>query len=376
MLPAGDIMALTKDLLHKMRKTHGDEKIILSLEEKGFCVSLLKDGKTVELEARDISDFTDMINAGAVSWADYIVDDLRKDAPRIASAMGFSDTLVTTLIKSTRGSYEDFDNEMGILIPAILVDGFDVKIEYLLILLRNGFVLTIHTTEVKRFFRLRRYAKIFMRKIKPNLPSPDKLTLVLIRVIDENNARNFDHLREIETNSDQLSEKLVDVKSPREEIGKDIHMMKHALITYLGGLWETVDVLNSLRYGDPELLTDDQKILQRLGALAMEVNYQIGLAEHMSDVVASGLEVIQSIYNNQLQILNNKLAMLVAYLTVIGTAVLVPNTLATAMSSPAFNLTPADEGWYIALLIGSTILSTVVAYWWVKSKGLLPDSPH
>ncbi|MDD5171909.1 MAG: CorA family divalent cation transporter [Candidatus ainarchaeum sp.] len=365
-------MALRKDLVHKMRKTHGDEKIILSLEEKGFCVSLLKEGKTVELEARDVTDFADMITAGTVSWADYIVDDLKNDAPRVAGALGFSETLINSLVRGTRGSYEDMDTEMGIYIPAIIVNGFDVKIEYLLILLRNGLVLTIHTTEVKRFFRLRRYAKIFMKKIKPNLSPPDKLTLLLIRVIDENNARNFDHLREIETNSDQLSEKLSDVKSPREEIGKDIHMMKHALITYLGGLWETVDVLNSLRYGDPELLTDDPKVLQRLGALAMEVNYQIGLAEHMSDVVASGLEVIQSIYNNQLQILNNKLAMLVAYLTVIGTAVLVPNTLATALSNPAFNMGPQDAVWYSALLIGSTVISTWIAYAWVKSKGLLP----
>jgi hypothetical protein len=37
---------------------------------------------------------------------------------------------------------------------------------------------------------------------------------------------------------------------------------------------------------------------------------------------------------------------------------------------------PADAGWYSVLLIGSTILSTLVAYWWVKSKGLLPDKAH
>jgi magnesium transporter len=151
--------------------------------------------------------------------------------------------------------------------------------------------------------------------------------------------------------------------------------MKHALITYLNGLWETVDVLNTLRYGDPEILTDDPKILQRLGGLVVEVNYQIGLAEHMSEVLASGLEVMQSIYNNQLQVLNNKLALLVAYLTVIGTAVLVPNTLATALSNPAFQMGPEDAGWYIALLAGSTILSTLIAYWWVKSRGLLPEKP-
>ncbi|MCI0504223.1 magnesium transporter CorA [Candidatus Micrarchaeota archaeon] len=365
-------MPLNKDLLHKMRRKHGDERIILSLEEKGFCVAQQKDGRTEEMESRDVRDFLSRAESCSVAWVDYIVEDLAGESPAIASALGFSDSLVSTLLKNKRSGYEDLDDEMGVLIPAIIVNGFDVKVEYLLLLLRNGLVATIHTTEVKRFFRLRRYAKIFMRKIKPTLPSKDKLTHILVRIIDENNARNFDHLREIEENSDKLSAKLSDVKTPREEIGKDIHLMKHALITYLNALWETVDVLNTLRYGDPEILTDDPKLLTRLHGLVVEVNNQIGLAEHMSEVLASGLEVMQSIYNNQLQILNNKLALLVAYLTVLGTAFLVPNTIATALGSSAFALTPADQGWYLALLLGSTIVATVGSYLWVLRMGLLP----
>ena len=310
-------MPLDKQLLQKARKSHGEEKIILSLETRGFCVSLLK---------------------------------------------------------SKRSGYEDMDTEMGFLIPSIIVNGFDVRIEYLLILLRNNLVATIHTTEVKRFFRLRRYAKIYMKKIRPALNSKDKVTTVLIRVLDENNSRNFDHLREIEENSDSVSEKLSKIETPRDEIGHDIHAMKHALISYLSGLWETVDVLNALRYGDPELLTDDPKLLQRLNGLVVEVNYQIGLAEHLSDVLASGLEVMQSIYNNQLQVLNNKLAYIVAYLTIIGTAVLVPNTIATALSNPAYDLKPADAGWYSVLLLASTVVATLLSYWWVKSTGMLPKS--
>jgi magnesium transporter len=36
---------------------------------------------------------------------------------------------------------------------------------------------------------------------------------------------------------------------------------------------------------------------------------------------------MQSIYNNQLQSLNNRFALMTAYLTVLGTAFLVPNTI-------------------------------------------------
>ncbi len=366
-------MPLDKQLIQKVRIRHGESRVILSLEERGFCVSLCRDGTTVEKEARAVDEFLELVKSSQVSWVDYICDDLRNEgAKKIAMDLGFSEQLIVPLLKSSRSGYEDLDTEMGFLIPAILVNGFNVRIEYLLILLRNNLVATIHTTEVKRFFRLRRYAKIYMKKIKPAVTSEDRVTTVLIRVLDENNSRNFDHLREIEENSDLVSEKLSKVETPRDEIGHDIHAMKHALITYLSGLWETVDVLNALRYGDPELLTDDPKLLQRLSGLVVEVNYQIGLAEHLSDVLASGLEVMQSIYNNQLQVLNNKLAYIVAYLTIIGTAVLVPNTIATALSNPAYDLKPADAGWYSVLLLLSTVVATFLSYWWVKSTGMLP----
>lgn len=367
--------ASTKNGIIKKFKTAANDRIILALEEKGFCVALFDDGTTAKKEARNIEEFSQLVEKAAVNWIDYIVDNLEKDAKNAAMSMGFSESIVTNLLKNKRSGYEDFDAEVGMLIPAIIVEGFDVKLDPLIILIRKNLVLTLHSTEAKRFFRIRRYAETFVRKIKTNAPPKDKVTNILIRILDENNSRNFDHLREIEENADKLSAKLADPKTPREIIGPEIHDMKHALISYLGGQWAVIDVLNALRYGDAELLSDDPKLLARLGALSSEVNNHIGLAEHLSEVLASGLEVLQSIYNNQLQVLNNKLAMLVAYLTILGTAVLVPNTLATVLGSSAFGLGPRDAGWYTLLMIVSTILATALAYWWVRKKELLPHRP-
>lgn len=351
------------------------DKVILALEEKGFVVGLMKDGSTVKKEARDIGEFSNVVKKASAVWVDYVSDNIHDDAPKIAKALGFSDALISNLLKNPRSGYEDFDSEMGMMIPAIVIEGFEVTLDPLLVLVQGNLVATIHSTELRRFFRLRRYAESFMRKIKLKLPKQDKISLIIMRIIDENNNRNFDHLRQIEANADKLSEQLSDPKTPRQLIGPQIHDMKHALIMYLSGLWETVDVLNTLRYGDPEVLTDDPKLLARIGVLITEVHTQIGLAEHLSNVLASGLEVMQSIYNNQLQILNNKMAILVAYLTILGTAVLVPNTLATILSNSVYELGPADMGWYSALMLVSTILATAIAYWWVKSKGLLPGKP-
>ncbi|HLC68529.1 MAG TPA: CorA family divalent cation transporter [Candidatus Bilamarchaeaceae archaeon] len=351
------------------------DRVILALEQKGFFVGLMTDGKTSKKEASHAGEFPALVKISTVAWVDYVTDDIRKEAPAIAKELGFSDALIANLLKNPRSGYEDFDTEMGMMIPAIVIEGFDVGLDPLLILVRDNLVATIHTTELRRFFRLRRYAESFMRKIKLKLPTRDKISLILIRIIDENNARNFDHLRQIEENADKLSEQLSDPTTPRQIIGPQIHDMKHALIMYLSGLWETVDVLNTLRYGDPEVLSDEPKLLARVGVLITEVHTQIGLAEHLSNVLASGLEVMQSIYNNQLQVLNNKMAILVAYMTILGTAVLVPNTLATILSNPAYQLTPADAGWYSLLMVLSTFVATFIAYWWVKRKGLLPGRP-
>lgn len=351
------------------------ENLVLALEERGFCAVLKPTGETAHIESRDISDFKELIGSASIVWIDYIVDDFAKGAHEVGLDLGFSEQLLKTMLKNPITGYEDLEKEMGIALPAIVVKDFDVQINPLLVLIRENMIVTIHTTEVRRFFRLRRYAETLMKKLNKVKLKNDKITLMLIRILDENNTRNFDHLKDIEDHGDKLSERMIDPKTPRNEIGKDIHEMKHALVLYLNGLWATIDTLNSLRYGDADLITDDAKIINRLNALVSEVNSHISLAEHLSDVLASGLEVVQSIYNNQLQILNNRLALLVAYLTIIGTALLVPNTIATIVGSPMFDFTPKDLSWYLPLLVVSTVTATIAAWIFVKKMGLLPDRP-
>lgn len=270
-------------------------------------------------------------------------------------------------------NYQDFDTEMGMRIPTVQVKELEVWAYPLLLLLKKNFILTIHPHSVdRRFTRLRRYSDTVLKKIPMDASQEDKLTMLLMRIIDENNDRNFEHLMQIEERGDKLNQSMVEPFAPRDKIAPEIYQMKHALITYLNALWDSVHVLHTLRYGDAELITNDQTLLNKLSLLAEDVNRQIGLAEHMSEVLASGLEVLQSIYNNQLQNLNNRLAMLMTYLTIIGTAVLVPNTLATMLSNSVFDIGPHDMWWYLLLMIGSTVLATWLVYLWVKKSGFMP----
>ena len=136
-----------------------------------------------------------------------------------------------------------------------------------------------------------------------------------------------------------------------------------------------MDVLHSLRFGYVELISEDAKMLSQIQLLVEDVNRQIGLSEHMSEVLASGLEVLQTLYNNQLQVLNNRMALTMTWLTILGTAVLVPNTLATIFGF-VFNVTTAWLVWTLSVMGFATVASTYLAYWWVRKWAKLPTSPQ
>ena len=364
--------------MEKLESNEKAQKIEASqteaFQKPWFCVALSSSGTIFKTDAESPADFLDVLEDSVIAWIDRWTDDFDKDAPVAAAKLGFSDPLIASLTGDSHLTYQDFDSEMGIKLPSIQVRQFEVEAHPLLILLRKNCVLSIHPLSVdRRFTRLRRYSEIILKKIPVDASAEDKLTMLLIRIIDESNQRNFEHLRQIEEHGDELNKDMMSPKTPRDKLGPEIYNMKHALITYLDALWQTVDVLHALRYGDAELMTDNQRLLYRMSLLAEDVNRQIALAEHMSDVLASGLEVLQTIYNNQLQALNNRMAMVMTYMTIIGTAVLVPNTLATILGNSAFEMGPEDVGWYWGLLVGSTVVATALAYWWVKRRGWLPQ---
>jgi len=335
-----------------------------------FCAAILSSGGTYKKSAESPAEFKEVLSNSVIAWVDCWTEEFEKSASIAATQLGFSKELSVSLTTDPYIKYQDFETEMGIKLASIQIRQFDVAIHPLLLFLSKNFVLTVHPQAIdRRFQRLRRYAEVFLKKIPTTSPPEDRLTMLLLRIIDESNERNFEHLRQIEEHGDELAKDMMDKDTPREDLGPKIYQMKHALITYLNALWHTVDVLHALRYGDAELLTNDVKLLTRLSLQTEDVNRQIALAEHLSEVLASGLEVLQTIYNNQLQTLNNRMARVIIYLTVAGTAVLVPNTLATIFGNSAFDMHPEDLWWYIILLVGSTLIATWFVWIWMRKLG-------
>jgi magnesium transporter len=342
-------------------------------QKKAFYVSLSTDGITTKVENDSFSEIAGLLKEDSLEWMDFTVENIHEDSYFIATSLKFSLQLIATVLSGRFSSYEDLDTELGLMVPAVRVEEFDVQVYPLLILVRKNLIVTIHPKEVFRLQKIYRYADIFMKKIRQDIPWNDKLTILLTRILDENNEKNFNGLRMIEEEGDELGKCMIDMKAARTKIGDDIYKMKHALITYLNSLWATWDVINSLRHGDAEVITDNPKILQRVGILGDDISRQIALGEHMSEVLASGLEVLQTIYNNQLQMLNNRLAFVATWLAVLATAVMVPNTLATVFGIPEFQ---GFVDWRLIalLLVLSTLGSTYFMYWFMRRKKWIPHT--
>jgi magnesium transporter len=343
----------------------------VSPETRGVCVAILPTEKPVRVVGDSPGDFMERLANSTLAWVNFAVDDLKKDAPQVATLMGFNPSLVDALLESQYSNYRDRESEFGIRLPVVKIHGSEFEAEPLLILVRWGLVLSLHERgRVNRMVRLSRYADVFMRKIPSDRAMPDKLTILLTRLLNENNERNFDALRYIQEQGDLISSSLLSESTDRSEVGKQVYAVKHLLVSYLDSLWSTLDVIQSLRYGDAELVSDDETLLARVGILSDDITRQIQLAEHTTEVLVSGLEVLQSVYNNQLQQLNNRLAAVVAWLTILGTVILVPNTIATIFGSIT-NYSGRPLAFYILGTTGLTLLATFLSWYYVRRQGLI-----
>jgi magnesium transporter len=420
--------------------TESQSKFVAPFEEikDGRCFALTE-STTESKHSNLLEDFFPLIEHASIAWVDIKLDDFEKQAKETGVKFGFSELLIKQLLTRLgdgphfQGGYEDFDVEMGVLLPAIVVKGFDIAINPILILLKNRLIVTIRSNVTHVFRNFHRYAETFLRRLPQNLKEFDWLTLVLIRIIDENNERNFAQLQEIEKGSENLTKDLGSENIVRSTVGDEIYQMKLTLVRYLSCLWGTSDTLNSLRYGEANLVSDNAQVLDKTSILIREVRDHLSLAEHLSEVLASGLECLQSIHNNQLQdrnnllqdknntlqeknnkladlnnklqernnllqeknntlqeyanrltlfnnkltVLNNRITLLAAFLAIISAGFIVPNTIATVMSQTnIFTFGPADMGWYLTLILASTIITSILVWLWVKRKGLLPKIPE
>ena len=228
-------------------------------------------------------------------------------------------------------------------------------------------MVTIHDDYGGKITRLYNYSNTLLRKL-PKEPDnwSDRQTILVARIIDELCETNFSILRLIVERTEQLELDLAGSRQVQRDLSLELSDMKTSLLTFLNAVWATYDTVHNLKYGDADMISDDEPILAKFEIILGRLDRQIQMSENVMQVVATGVNVIQAE-------VSNKLAILIVWLTVAGTAVLVPNTLATV-----FSIFPSHETnfiWMLPAIIISTILSAFVTYrytkrWKTKSFGV------
>ncbi|MCH2603807.1 MAG: CorA family divalent cation transporter, partial [Candidatus Nitrosopelagicus sp.] len=127
-------------------------------------------------------------------------------------------------------------------------------------------------------------------------------------------------------------------------------------------VWATHDIVRNIKYGDPDMISDDDDVLEKFEVILGTLDRQIQMAENVMEVISTGITVIQTESSN-------RLTKLIVWLTVAATAVLVPNTLATIFGIPDLDI---SYTWVIPVLVIATVISSILTYSWTKQYRVFP----
>jgi len=249
------------------------------------------------------------------------------------------------------------------MLPFIVTGDSRTQTSPVLIFVKKDLIVTIHDDYGGKITKLYNYSNTLMRKL-PKEPEQwaDRQTILLFRLLDEVSETNFSILRTIVEQAEQLEIDLAGSRQADRDVGFELSNMKRSLLTFLNAVWATHDTVRNLKYGDPDMLTDDDDILEKFEVILGRLDRQIQMAENVMEVIATGITVIQTETSN-------KLTKLIVWLTVAATAVLVPNTIATIFGIPDLQL---SWGWVVPILLISTLISAIITYRWTKQFRVNP----
>lgn len=327
---------------------------------------LQTEGTPFKKPSVQLAEAAQTITLGNLTWIECVVDNIVEETPKILSNLGINMD-PSVLLSGYVSNYEDRGDTLGLMLPFVVTGANKTQTSPLLIFIKKDLVVTIHDDYGGKITRLYNYSNTLLRKL-PKEPEnwDDRQTILLARIIDELSETNFSILRLIVERAEQLELDLAGARQIQKDLSLELSDMKTSLLTFLNAVWATYDTVQNLKYGDADMISDDDAILAKFEVILGRLDRQIQMSENVMQVVATGINVIQAE-------VSNKLATLIVWLTVAGTAVLVPNTLATV-----FGIFPNLETnfvWMLPALGASTALSAFVTYkytkrWKVKSFGM------
>jgi magnesium transporter len=328
---------------------------VAGIEEQG--VPFKKESITLE---DAIAEY--VVESGTLNWIECVVDDIVNETPAILEKLKINMD-PSVLLSGYITAYEDIGDILGIMLPFIITGDSRTQTSPILIFMKKDLIVTIHDDYGGKIAKLYNYSSSLMRKLpKESEQWADRQTILLFRLMDEVSETNFSILRTILEQAEQLEIDISGARQMDRNISDELSNMKRSLLTFLGAVWATHDTVRNVKYGDPDMLTDDDDILEKFEVILGRLDRQIQMAENVMEIISTGATIIQTETSNQL-------TKLIVWLTVAATAVLVPNTIATVLGIPDLNI---SLSWVIPILIVSTVISAIVTYRWTKQWRVNP----
>ena len=302
------------------------------------------------------------LSIGNLTWIECVVDDIVDETPKILEKLNIKmDPKI--LLSGYVTAYEDVGDTLGIMLPFIVTGDSRTQTSPILIFMKKDLIVTIHDDYGGKITKLYNYSTSLMRKL-PKEPDQwaDRQTILLFRLMDEVSETNFSSLRTIVEQAEQLEIDLAGSRQSDRDVGYELSNMKRSLLTFLNAVWATHDTVRNVKFGDPDMLTDDDDILEKFEVILGRLDRQIQMAENVMEVISTGVTIIQTETSN-------KLTKLIVWLTVAATAVLVPNTIATIFGIPDLQISWI---WVIPILVISTFISAFITYRWTKQWRVNP----
>lgn len=303
-----------------------------------------------------------IVSLGNLTWIEIVVDDIVAETPEILDRLGIT-MKASTLLSGYITEYEDAGDTLGIMVPFIFTGESRTQTSPCLIFMKKDLILTIHDDYGGKITKLYNYTDTLMRKL-PQAPESwaERQTMLLFRLLDEVSETNFSVLRSIVERAEQVEIDLAGARQISRDLSLELSNMKRSVLSFLNAVWATHDIVRNLKYGDPDMISDDDDILEKFEVVLATLDRQIQMAENVLEVISTGITAINTESSNQL-------TKLIVWLTVAATAVLVPNTLATVFGIPDLHI---SYMWVIPILVIATGISVVVTYRWTKQYRVLP----
>ena len=328
---------------------------VAGIEEQG--VPFKKESITLEDAVAEY-----VVESGTLTWIECVVDDIVNETPGILEKLKI-DMDPSVLLSGYITAYEDIGDTLGIMLPFIITGDSRTQTTPILIFMKKDLIVTIHDDYGGKIAKLYNYSNSLMRKLpKESEQWANRQTILLFRLMDEVSETNLSILRTILEQAEQLELDLSGSRQTDRNVSDELSNMKRSLLTFLNAVWATHDTVRNVKYGDPDMLTDDDDILEKFEVILGRLDRQIQMAENVMEIISTGVTVIQTETSNQL-------TKLIVWLTVAATAVLVPNTIATVLGIPDLNVSLT---WVVPILIISTVISVIVTYRWTKQWRVNP----